>query len=173
MSKKNLGGEKNGRINKTGMIFGVISLLTFIIVRNCCDDTYEILHIFDASDIIPPLWIINLFSFIWGFLIGYAAGVVFDCISYGGKSIIAEISAYRGGLFFIISLFLSHAWYLAFFQNERIFLAIFLIIIALISSIMCAFFWSSTLRSSALILGSYGIWLFYLFILNMSVLLHI
>lgn len=173
MSKKALGGGVNSRISKTGVFFGMISLIIFIGVRLFCDSPYEMLHRFDTADIIPPLWLLNLFSFVWGFLIGYSAGAVFDSISQGGASITVEISAYRGGLFFLASFFLSQAWYSVFFQGKHLLLALFLIILTLVSSIICAYFWYSALKQSALIIGAYGLWLFYLVILNASVLLHI
>ena len=131
------------------------------------------IHKFDNSGVIPALWLLNLLSFIWGFLIGYAAGSVLDTISCGGESITSEIAAYRGGLFFLVSFFLSQVWYSVFFGGEHLLLAIFLIILTLVSSIICAYFWSSVLKLVALTLGAYGLWLFYLFILNASVLLHI
>ena len=173
MGNKSIRNGKNYRINKIGFLFGLISLAIFIGVRLFGNDPYEMIHKFDSSGVIPPLWLLNLLSFVWGFLIGYGAGLVFDRILCGGESITSEISAYRGGLFFLVSFFLSQMWYSVFFDGEHLVLAILLIVIALVSSIVCAFFWYSVLKLSSLILGAYGLWQFYLFILNASVILYI
>ena len=173
MSRGSSGNGKISRINKTGLTFGLVTLIIFIVVRLFCDNSYEMIHKFDTSDIIPPLWLLNLLTFVWGFLIGYAAGSVIDCVMHSGASINLEIAAYRGGLFFLTLFFLSQTWYCIFFQGGHLFIALLIIVIALLSSIICAYFWYSALKTSALIIGAYCIWLFYLIILNASVLLHI
>ena len=173
MGSRSLRGKGHGIINKTGCVFGVASLIIFIFVRLFSENPYEMLHMLDVSDIIPPLWLLNLLTFLWEFLIGYAAGLVTATISYGGSDIKSEISAYRGGLFFLVSFFLSQIWHSVFFQGRHLLLALVIILATIISSIICAYFWYSTKKSSSLVIASYGLWLFYLFILNLSIILHI
>ena len=172
-TRSSLCGKKDIRTNKAGIIVGLLALLIFVTVRMFCSNPYEMIHKLDTANIIPPLWLFDLLSFVWGFMIGYAAGSVIECILHGGASITAEISSYRGGLFFLTTLFLYQIWHSQFFCEERLILAIAIVGISLVTCIACSYFWSSVSKLSALILGAFGLWLFYLFILNVSVLLHI
>ena len=160
-------------LNGLGLVFGIALAVIFIVVRALSKSPYDKIYILDPSGIFPPVWLINLISLIWFFLIGYGAGSVTDsvlCRRFGDREI---ISALQGIIAFVAAFFLSHIWYCVFFSGEHLLSAVFLILFAIFTSALSAFFWARIYMISSLIMSGYCIWLFYIFLICSSVLLHI
>ncbi len=160
-------------ISGTGIILGAIFALIFIGVRIFSQSPYETIYHIDPSGILPAFWLLNLISFVWFFLIGYGAGAIIDSALYQNGSCNDKISCYQGAIAFTVCFFLSHISYSIFFGGEHIFIAIIMILLSVISSATSMILWAKINKGSALIMGGYCIWLFYLFITCSNVALHI
>lgn len=165
--------NKKNTLNTTGLILGITLAIIFLIVRSLSKIPYDTIYLLDPSGIIPPLWILNLITLIWFFLIGYSAGSVIDSALSQKLCDREIIRIYQGVAAFIAVFFLSHIWYCIFFGGEHLLSAIFLILLGILSSALTAFFWSKILPLSALIMIGYCVWMFYIFIICASVFLHI
>ena len=164
---------QNGIFNGTGIIAGTVLALIFVFVRIFSESQYETIYRLDPSGILPPLWLLNLISFVWFFLIGYGMGIVLDSLLYKKGNCNEQIQSYKGLVVFTACFFLSHISYSTFFQGKHIFIALLILLTAIICSVIDIIVWSKIKRSSALIMGGYSIWLFYLFIIYSSVLFHL
>ena len=160
-------------LNGLGIVFGIALAVIFIVIRTLSKSPYDTIYRLDPSGIVPPVWLINVISLIWFFLIGYSAGSVADSVLSGRLGDREVIRALQGIVAFVSVFFLSHIWYCVFFSGEHLLSAIFLILIAILTSAMSAFFWVHINMLSSLIMGGYCIWLFYIFLVCSSVLLHI
>ena len=164
--------RRNSILNTTGIIFGTAFALIFIFVRIFSESPYETIYRLDPSGIIPALWLLNLISFIWFFLIGYSAGSVLDS-ALCQKGNCNNLLIYKGFVAFTICFFLSHISYCIFFAGKHLFIAILIILTAIICSATTMIIWSKIKKFAALLMGGYCIWLFYLFIICSSVLFHL
>lgn len=134
---------------------------------------FEMIHILGGMNILPPIWIFNILSTAWFFLIGIAAGAVIHSTVRRFNVGNCEIAAYKGGLFFLTSFFLSLIRYYLFFFSGKLFLSLFLSLIALMCALVCAFIWSKIQpKISYVIMLAFSIWQFYLFFINLSVFLQ-
>ena len=162
--------KRNRILNCTGIILGIALALIFIFVRTLSESPYETIYRLDPSGIIPALWLLNLISFIWFFFIGYGAGIVLDPTICKNGSCNEKSLIYKGLVTFTICFFLSHISYSIFWGGKHLFVAILMILSAIACSSVTMIIWSKINRGSALIMGGYCIWLFYLFIIYSSVL---
>ena len=170
---KNPAYTKKSCLQGTGIIIGTAFALIFVGARIFSESQYETIYRLDPSGIIPPIWLLNLISLIWFFLIGCGAGSIIDSALCKKGNCNDELKIYQGTIAFIICFFLSHISYTIFFLGEHIVIAILMTLSSVICSIISMLLWSSIKKDAALIMGGYGIWLFYLFIIYSSVLLHI
>ena len=165
--------KQNKALSTTGIILGVFFALIFIGVRILSPSPYETIYRLDPSDILPALWILNLITFIWFFLIGYSAGAVADSALYCNGSFNDKLYFYQGSTAFTICFFLSQVSYSTFFDGEHLFAAILMVLLAVICSAATMILWAKIRKGTALIMGGYCIWLIYLFITYLSVALHL
>ena len=165
--------RRNRILNNTGIILGIALALIFIFVRTLSESPYETIYRLDPSGIIPALWLLNLISFIWFFLIGYSTGIILDPAWYKKGRCNEKSLIYKGLVAFTICFFLSHISYSIFWDGKHLLVAILVILIAIACSAATMIIWSKINRISALIMGGYCIWLFYLFIIYSSVLFQL
>ena len=165
--------KRNNISNSTGIFFGIAFALIFVFVRIFSESPYETIYRLDPSGIIPALWLINLISFIWFFLIGYSAGSVLDSALCQEGTCSDNTLIYKGFVTFTICFFLSHISYSIFFDGTHLFISVLMIITAIICSATTMLCWAKIKKISALIMGGYCIWLFYLFIICSSVMFHL
>ena len=160
-------------INKFSVICGITSFAICLISRILYDTPFGMLHVVKGVSLLPPVWLFNIISYIWFFLIGFAAGSLIDKTSRGMNSGNIQISAYRGGIFYIISFFLSIIRYHVFFIDQMLFLSLTLSAICMICALICAVNWRGVIPAlSCFIMYCFTIWQFYLFFVSLSVFLN-
>lgn len=131
---------------------------------------HEMIHILGGIKILPPIWFFNLLSTLFYFLNGIASGAVIDATSCRVNTGREEVSAYRGGLFFLSSFFLSLVRYHVFFLSGRLFIATLLSVACLITSILCSAQWSHVHpKAASIIMVLNSLWQFYVLFVNISV----
>ena len=164
---------KNNLLNGNSFSCGIICAISYIACMAFFGSPLEMIHIIRGINILPPIWMFNLFSVLWFFLIGIAAGAI---ISSTGRKLNAgksEIYSYKGGLFFLICLFTSLIRYYLFFFTGKFFTSLIISIICLLCSFLCMSLWSHVNpKSSSVIMFLFSIWQFYLFFVNLFVFLH-
>lgn len=165
--------KRNNISNSTGIFFGIAFALIFIFVRIFSESPYETIYRLDPSGIIPALWLLNLISFIWFFLIGYSAGSVLDSALCREVNSSENSLIYKGMVTFTICFFLSHISYSIFFDGTHLLVSVLMIITAIVCSAATMVNWAKIKKKSALIMGGYCIWLFYLFIICSSVMFQL
>ena len=165
-------GYFKGVITDTAaLIIGAIYAFLCILTRILSDSPYEALHRLNGCGAIPPMWILNLLSVLWCFLAGFAWGIVWREIRICRVRGAEEIRAYQGGLFFISLIFLSLIWYPLFFICERIFISMLVALGAAICATLASVLWKRVSFLPSLICAAYSFWLFYVFAVNLAVLL--
>ena len=127
---------------------------------------YEMIHKLDQRNVLPPVWLWRLTNLIWFFLLGLGAGRIVSEVCGGCISGEREISANKGGLFFITTMFCSLIHYPLFFSAERIFFSLVVVLFAVICSLLCTVIWSKISPWASLITSAYSLWLFYTIFIN-------
>lgn len=153
------------------IIFGMIYLIMSVLVRILSGSPYEVLHKIDTSNIMPPIWIFNLLTFIFCFICGYASGIVVSniiCKKVNGDS---ELYAYRGGICFVALIFISLMWYPVLFSCEALFISLILSILSFLLSVCTAYLWSCVCKKVTIIMTFFSLWQFYIFITNLLLIL--
>ena len=160
--------------NKNTIWFGIFSLAVSVISRAFFENPIEMIHIVNDMRLLPPMWLYNLISYGWFFLIGVAAGSVIEGCSIGINGGDSAVNACRGGLFFISSLFCSIILYHTFFISQMLFLSLIISFVAMMCSVICAIHWKNVYPGSAcVIIFMFSIWRFYLLFVCLSVFLNI
>ncbi len=135
---------------------GIISLVTGSISAICCfisrtsfGNPLDMVHKLNDINIIPPLWILNLISFLFYFSIGFSAGLVIEAgmcrMNLGERG----VHAYRGGIYIVASFFLSLIRYHVFFLSEKLFISLILSLASTLCVCLCTFEWSKITPSKA------------------------
>ncbi len=150
----------------TSLVMGSISSICCFISRTSFGSPLNMMHKLNDVNIMPPLWILNLLSFLFYFLIGFSAGLVIEagaCKMNLGDS---QAHAYRGGIGIVASFFLSLIRYHVFFLSEKIFISLLISIISTICIFLCTYEWSKIIPSKASItVGLCGFFELYLTII--------
>lgn len=157
-------------INILQLICGAACLICCLISRIIGGNTFDTVYRLSQYDIIPPMWIFNLLSMIWYFLMGMAAGTVICLISKNTICGVNTAIAYKGMSYFTACFFFGLIWYCQFFVNEAIFLSLLISFMALVCSSICAYHWFECRGGlSAVIMLGNSLWSFYIAFLNLSI----
>ena len=160
-------------INKFTLCCSIISFTVCLVSRISFDIPIGMLHIVKGICLLPPIWIYNLISYAWFFLIGLAFGALLDKTLKGINGGNDEIAVYKGGIFFITSLFLGLIHYHIFFIAEMLFLAFLVSAMCMMSALITATLWRYVRpKVSCFIMYCFTIWQFYLFFVSLSVFLN-
>ena len=158
-------------INGMSLICGIVAAVFAFVARLLSGSPLDMIHKLEGLEILPPIWIFNLLSVAWYFLIGAAAGCVIVSIKSRCTCGREEIWAYKGGLCFLFAFFCGLIWYPVFFVGEALFFSFLTSVIVTLSAVLCAYFWfGAKINKSALIMSAYAIWSFYMLVVNVSVL---
>lgn len=147
--------------NVCSLIIGFMCVLMYIITLTVSGSPYDMIHKLDLNKMIPPMWVWRIFSIVWFFLSGAAAGlIVYEgaCHRIGADG---KLCAYRGGTYFISGFFLSIVHYPLFFCVERLFIAFIVSLLAIICTVICCVIWSKISPLASVVLSGYAFWLLY------------
>lgn len=165
--------KKKFSISGAPLWCGIILAAVGFIYQVILGSPFETLHLLIGLSYFPPIWIFNLLSSAWFFLIGIAAGAVIHATAESLNIGSCETLAYKGGLFFLSCVFLSLIRYYLLFFSLKLLLSLVTSIICLICSFVCAFIWRKVHpHLSSIIMFAFSIWQFYFFLINTSVFLH-
>lgn len=159
--------------NSAAIWIGIIAAALCLWGQTILGSPFQSLHILKGSELLPPIWIFNILSIITNFLIGLAAGGVINATASRLNNGEHEISAYKGGFFFISCFFLSFIRYYLLFFATRLFLALVISMSAFLCSVICALFWRRVRPAlSAAVMFLFAVWQFYILFVNLSIFLH-
>lgn len=161
--------SRNNLFNGISLICGTICSIFFIGSVIISGSPFDMIHKFNVGNILPPMWLWGFLTLIWGFLVGYAAGIVIFETTYHKAHNEREICAYKGGLFFLSAAFFFVLHYPLFFVAERLLVSLLAILIAAACACLCAFFWSRITAFATVIMASYAFWLFYVVFVTLSI----
>ncbi len=165
--------ETHSIFGRSSLLYALLSLAVCIISRILFDSPLEILHIVKGVRLLPPIWVFNLLSYAWFFLIGLSAGAIVNKTSLRLNNGNNEIFAYRGGIYFVFCFFLSLILYHVFFILRLLFLSTVISAICMICTFLCAVMWRNVRpTTSSFIMFCFGVWHFYLFFVCLSVFLN-
>jgi len=166
------GSSRNNLFNGISVVSGAVCSIFCIGSIIVSGSPFEMIHKLNVGNILPPMWLWGFLTLIWGFLIGYAAGlIIVEAVCNKGHSE-REICAYKGGLFFLVSLFFFVLHYPLFFVGERLFVALLAVLIAAVCVCLCACFWSRIAALATVIMTSFALWLFYVVFVTLSVIVQ-
>ena len=158
------------KINWISIVIGCILLTVRILTVSIHKSPYEMIHKLDHSGIIPPVWILNLSFGLLFFALGYAAGLIIGKATTGkGKSEV--ISAYRGGLYFMVALFTLTVHYPLFFSMERLAISLLTVLVATVSLALCAISWARISKGAMTIITLCAIFSSYASLINLLILI--
>lgn len=162
--------KNRNSINAFPLICGSVCLICCLISRILSGSTFDTAYRLSQYDIVPPMWIFNLMSMIWYFLMGVAAGNIICLISQSKICGISIAVAYKGMIYFTACFFFGLIWYCQLFVNEAIFLSLIISFMALICSSICAYRWFECHGGlPAFIMLGNSFWLFYITFLSLSI----
>ena len=158
-------GRERIKYSKTALLCGLVSTAICFSIRILTESPFDMIHKLNCASLLPPIWLFNLLSILWGFLFGYAAGLVIRQSANRGTHTCILLSAYRGGLCYLCAFFLSCAWYPLLFGAGRLFIAFLVAFWATVFSALCALCWFRVSSSATLIVAAYTLWMVYVFCL--------
>lgn len=164
--------SRNNRLGGISLICGIICSLFFAGSIAISGSPFEMIHKLNVGNILPPMWLWGFLSFVWGLLIGTASGSVITEVICNKAHNEREICAYKGGLLFLIALFFFSVHYPLFFVAERLFFALFAVLIALVCACLCALFWSKVSVYATVVMASFAFWLFYVLFVTLSIIVQ-
>lgn len=166
--------KKTSLINGLSLAFGIAGAVCVFISRVLSGSPLDMIHKLEGIDVLPPIWIFNLLSAAWGFLICAALGAVIKRINDGGGFGQSEMHSYRGIAFFLVTFFMGLLWYPVFFAAQAIVIALLISLVTTVFAVCSAYDWFCAENNSpAVIMSAYSIWSIYILIINFSVLLQI
>ena len=163
---------KNSILNGNSLLYGIICAISYIACMAFFGTPLEMIHIIRGINILPPIWLFNLLSVFWFFLIGVAAGAIAGSTGRKLNTGKSEIYSYKGGLFFLICFFTSLIRYYLLFFAGKLFMSLIISIICLVCSFLCTSLWIyANPKISSVIMFLFSIWQIYLFFVNLSIFL--
>lgn len=166
--------KKTSIFNGISLVCGIIGAVCAFLCRMITPSPLDMIHKLDGLNVLPPIWIFNLLSVVWCFLMGAAAGIVIKDLTDGHLCGRSAISAYQGLVFFLVAFFLGIMWYPTFFAAQAVFISFIMCLVICVSSVCCAINWfSAGIKTAALIMAAYSIWSTYILVINLSVLFGI
>lgn len=153
-----------------GVLFGAISAVFCLFFISAFGSPFDMIHKLNGIGTIPPIWILNLLTIVFFFLLGFSLGSIINAaknrINVGER----ELCVYRGAIFLSCAFFLALLWYPLFFFAEKLFLSLFVSIVCLIFSILCAIEWlHSEPVGASITVFVCCIFEFYILFINLSV----
>lgn len=163
---------RNNRLGGISLICGIICSLLVAVSIAISGSPFEMIHKLNVSNILPPMWLWGFLSFVWGFLIGTAAGSVINGVILDKAHNERELRAYQGGLLFLAGLFFFVMHYPLFFVAERLFFALVTVLISLVCTCLCTLTWSRVSVYAAIVMASFAFWLFYVLFVTLSIIVQ-
>ena len=160
----------NKQFNNLSLTCAIIAAVICALTLWMSGSPYEMVHKLDSKNILPPIWIWRLTYLIWFFLLGLGVGKIMSAACAGCISGEREISAYKGGIFFITAFFCALIHYPLFFSAERIFISLIIALVAVLCSLICAVIWSKISTFTSVVMYAYSFWLFYTIFINACIL---
>lgn len=147
---------------------GILLTATALLVRILSVPSYQIYFLARQLRSIPPFWLLMAIHLVFMFVMGATVGVILsDCRPY------VYAAKYRAGMLFVLQITLYLAIYPLIFHSLTPWIALFILILALILSIVCFLQFYTIRRLCGLIATLFSCWLFYLFLLLLGTLLQI
>lgn len=165
--------ETRSFFTRSSLFCALLSLTMSILSRVLFDTPLAMLHTVKGVRLLPPIWVFNIISYAWAFLIGLAAGAIIEKTSLRENNGIEEIHGYKGGIFFVSVLFLNLILYQTFFLFKMLFVSVLISAICMICTLFCATMWRRVRPPlSSFIMFCFATWQFYLFFVCLSVFLY-
>ena len=159
-------------INVTGLICGAVCAACAFLSRTISGNAFDMAHKIQDLGVMPSMWIFNLLSVIWYFVIGVAIGMAVQGSDGACRENTLEI--YRGGLFFVTAFFLGLIWYPMFFVTQVLFLALLVSIILTACAVVCAYAWfKAGIGISGVAMSAFSVWSLYVVVINFATLMSI
>ncbi len=161
-------------LSTTGVWFGIIGVGCCFLSRALFESPIDMIHKLDSINIIPPIWLLNLLSGVFFFLLGYSFGSVTAATAARMNTGESELRAYRGSIFIICTFFSAIVWYPLFFFCGRLFIAFIISVAAMLSLIVALTEWIKvTPRASTLSLFACALYEFYIMFITLSAFLTV
>ena len=158
-----------GRTPSSVWVGGILSLILAIMVACLVGSPVEAVHLLEASELLPPLWLLGLLWFLWFFLLGAAVGWLLAGTSGGSHR---EALLWRGSTCIVLAAALSFLWYALLIGRLSLWLSLLCLPIAMCLSFFCAMSWWGLKKAASLVALGYGLWLLVLFFYQLSVALR-
>ncbi len=159
------------KINKIAMLIGGILLVVLgLLVKGTVPDPVGVLHLWQASDSLPPMWILGL---LWLTGYGVIGGAWLGVLGMRACGTEGEILRYKGGMFLVLAVFFSFVWYLLLFGMQAMLLSWLSLCAALLAAAVGAvcYLRLHPLAGGCILLV--GLWWIYLLFIHVTVMLHI
>lgn len=143
---------------------GVLTGLSYIVMRSLCESPYRMMLELGIQDLIPPVWLMSLLRFLSFLTAGCAAGLVF-----GYRNLGCAAEKYKGCLLFLITILLELFWYPALFVKGTVFLSLLISILMLAFAVAATVCFLRISKFAGIIMILHDCWLVYLLLLTCSV----
>ena len=169
-TRHSTGGKVLGGSHPLGIwLGGGLAAGVALAIRLWAGSPHTLIHALGAGALIPPVWLLGLLWLAGFFLFGCAGGLVL-CDRGGGPA--RSVWRFRGGMYFLLSLFLGLLWYPLLFRAQALWLSWLMLGLCIVMAVLCLFSWVRVRRICLLFGGLYILWLVFLFFLQLAVNLH-
>lgn len=159
------------KINKLWVfIGGALAVLAALLVRLACGSPHWLVLRADSGHFLPPLWVLTLLWLGGYFFMGCAWGHIF---SLRPLNPCRDAWRWRGSTFLVLTMVFSLMWYPLLFGMSAWFFSWLCLGLTVVLGGICALYWFRVSQGAALVLSGVLIWYIYLFLLQLTVMLHI
>jgi hypothetical protein len=128
-----------------------------------------LLHKLNASEILPPMWLMSLlwmgFYGLWGAAFG-------DLLSGLPENPAREVYIWRGSTFAVLAVVFSLVWYTLLFGKFYLVPSCMCLLMSSLASLVCGYSWWSVAKWTAIVAILFASWNICLFFFQFSIILH-
>ncbi len=156
-------------VKASAWIGGGIGLVALTVVHFAVGSPLAVFRLLGAGEVLPPLWMLGFFWMAFPVLCGFCAGSLFSRL-YGAAP--AEAAFWRGCTFLTLSFMCALAWYALLFGKCSLFFSGLCLVVAAVTSSICALSWHSITVGCTLLAAGNALWYVILFFMQIAVVLH-
>lgn len=159
------------RFNKIfGLAGGILLVVIAFFVRKSTRAPYILLHDTESLALLPPLWLLGILWFGLYFLLGCTAG---QMCALSALPPDMDVRRFRGGMYFLLLLISSFLWYIWLFDKAAFFLSWLFCGLSVLLAFLCGYHWFRVSRLCAVLLWLVGAVLFFLWLFQLLLMLHV
>lgn len=143
---------------------GIVLAVAWIATRIASGSPYRVILALGISDLLPPVWLMDLLSVFAFFTVGAAAGLVL-----GFRSPVKDGEKYKSSMLFVLLAVLELCRYPTLFVREWVFLSVLESVLILCLSVCVTVGFFRVAKLSGVVFLLHDVWQIYLLLLHFAI----